>query len=150
MEDVKRILVVSWMDRDSPKAVHYGITLARTLGAELFVMHAIYNPFGLEGWSIPVPNLKQEYDKLIADTGRQLDIMMEEEKKNGTRITKIVVKGEPVKEILKTVKEKNVNLLVLPTHSETRLEHMFFGHTTEEIVRKLPCSILMVRKEPAR
>ncbi|MDA8170414.1 MAG: universal stress protein [Nitrospiraceae bacterium] len=148
MEDVKRILVVSRMEKDSLKALHYGIAMARNLGAELFVMHAVFNPFGLEGWSLPVPNVAEEYKKLLENTKQQLHDMIASEKKNGMKINEIVVNGEPTKEILKTARENNIDLIVLAGHSEGRLEHMLFGGSTEDLVRKLPCSIFLVKKEP--
>jgi nucleotide-binding universal stress UspA family protein len=33
-------------------------------------------------------------------------------------------------------------------HEEGRLEHFLFGRSNEEILRALPCSILLVKKEP--
>lgn len=148
MEDIKRILVVSRMDKASPKAVHYGISLARNLGAEVIVLHAVYNPFGLEGWSLPIPNLEEEYRKLLESARQELHEQIAQEKKDGLEIKEIVVNGEPTKEILKTIRENNVDLLVLSMHSEGKLEHMLFGHSTDEIIRKLPCSVMLVKKEP--
>ena len=39
MEDVKRILVMSRSTKDCKKAVHYGISLAKTYGAQLSILH---------------------------------------------------------------------------------------------------------------
>ena len=33
-------------------------------------------------------------------------------------------------------------------HEEGRLEHMLFGGDNDAIIRKMPCSILLVKKEP--
>ncbi len=32
---------------------------------------------------------------------------------------------------------------------EDHLEHFLFGRSNEELVRRMPCSILLVKKEPA-
>ena len=42
-DDIKRILVVSRMTKYCQKAVHYGISLSRKYGAELYVIHVIHN-----------------------------------------------------------------------------------------------------------
>jgi hypothetical protein len=60
MEDVKRILVVSRDTQYDRKAVHYGFSLARQYGAKLYVMHAVHNPFSLQGWNLPIPSLVKE------------------------------------------------------------------------------------------
>ena len=65
MKDVNRILVVSRSTERCKKAVHYGVSLARKYGAELFIMHVIHDPFSLEGWNLPVPSLQQEYENLL-------------------------------------------------------------------------------------
>jgi universal stress protein A len=34
-------------------------------------------------------------------------------------------------------------------HEEGRLEHFISGRSNEEIIRHMPCSIMLVKKEPA-
>jgi hypothetical protein len=33
-------------------------------------------------------------------------------------------------------------------HQEGHVEHLFFGRSNDELVRKMPCSIMLVKKEP--
>ncbi len=148
MEDIKRMLLISRMEKDSPKVFHYVVSMARQLGAELFVMHSVHNPFGLEGWNLPVPNLAEEYKKLLEDTRKQLDLMISGEKHHGMKITEILSTGEPTLEILKTVKEHRIDLLIMAAQSEGKLEHMLFGRSQEDIIRRLPCSVFLVKSEP--
>ncbi len=147
MEEIKRMLLISRMERDSPKVFHYGVAMARKLGAELYVMHSIHNPFGLEGWNIPVPNLADEYKKLLEDTHKKLASMIAGEKQQGIKITEIVATGEPTGEILKAVKEHRIDILIMAAHSEGKLEHMLFGRNQDEVIRRLPCSVLLVKSD---
>ena len=48
-------------------------------------------------------------------------------------------------EIIKTAKEKDVDLIVIGTHGRTGIDHMLFGSTAEKVVRKAPCPVLTVR-----
>jgi len=57
-------------------------------------------------------------------------------------------KGEPAEEILKVVKEENIDLIIMLAHKEGHLEHFLFGRSNDEIFRKMPCSILLLKKEP--
>jgi nucleotide-binding universal stress UspA family protein len=55
--------------------------------------------------------------------------------------------GDPTDEIVKTVKKRNIDLLTVLTHKEGS------GNTScsisnNELVRRMPCSILVVKKEP--
>ncbi|GLI38795.1 universal stress protein [Geobacter hydrogenophilus] len=148
MEDFRRILVVSRMTTYCQEAVHCGVSLARKFGAELFIIHAIHNPFGLEGWNLPIVSLEKEYEKITRQAKEDLDRILAKERSNGLPVTELIRKGEPTKEILKAVEELNIDLLIMLSHEEWRIEHFLFGRSNEEIVRKMPCSVLLVKKEP--
>jgi len=148
MEIFKRILVVSRMTTYCQEAVHAGVSLARTYGAELFVVHVIHNPFGLEGWNLPTVSLEKEYERLIQRAKKELARIIENERSEGLVVTEMIREGEPTKEILNAVKELNIDLLIMLAHKEWRLEHFLFGRSNEEIVRKMPCTVLLVKKEP--
>lgn len=150
MENINRILVVSRMTKDCREAVHQGISLARKYNAELSILHVIHNPFGLEGWNLPMISLEKEYEKLVEDAKTDLDRIIREEKARGMEIRELIKKGEPTEEIVNTVKEEKIDLLILLAHEEWHLEHFLFGRSNEELARRMPCSILFVKKEPGR
>ncbi len=148
MEDVKRILVVSRDTKYCRKAVRYGVSLSRKYGAELYVIHVVHDPFIFGGWNLPIPSLLEEYKKLLKDTREELHTIINSEKKKGVSIKELIKEGKPTKEILKVVKEENIDLIIMLAHEEGHLEHFLFGRSNEEIIREMPCSILMVKKEP--
>jgi universal stress protein A len=147
MNEYKRILVVSRMIQSCRKAIHIGVSLAQRYKAELYVIHSIYNPFGLKGWSVGTMSIEKEYQKLLVDTKRKLSELVETEKKKGVSIKELVREGEPTEEILKTIEQEKIDLLVMLAHTEGRLEDLFFNRSNDELVRKMPCSIMLVKKE---
>ena len=148
MEDINRILVVSRMTRYCAKAVHYGVSLARQYGATLTVVHVIHNPFGIEGWNLPVLNLDREYKNSLKRSRQELDDIIAKENKSGMHIDVLIRDGEPTSEIVTLVKENNIDLIVMLSHEEGHLEHFLFGRTNHDLIIKMPCSILLVKKEP--
>lgn len=148
MQDVKRILVVSRMTRYCRDAVHYGTSMAKECGAELYVIHVIHNPFGYEGWNLPIASLSEEYQKLQEKMKKDLHHIIVMEKAGGLPVKELVKSGEPKEEILKVVREENIDLIIMIAHEEGRLEHLLFGRSNEELIRKMPCSILLLKKEP--
>ncbi|MCK8600783.1 universal stress protein [Desulfoferrobacter suflitae] len=144
MDDVKRILVVSRSTQNCRKAVHYGVSLAKKYGTELYVVHVIHDPFSLEGWNLPVPSLHEEYERLKEAAKDDLDRIISKEKAEGLTIHEWVRDGKPVEEILNIVENEQIDLLIMLAHQEGRLEHFLFGRTNETIVRKMPCAILLV------
>jgi universal stress protein A len=147
MKDVKRILVVSRDTQYCKKAVHYGVSLSRKYGAELYVIHVVHDPFTFGGWNLPIPSLHEEYKKLLKDSREELHTMIDSEKKKGMSIKELVKEGDPDKEIFKTVMDEKIDLIVMLAHEEGHLEHFLFGRSNEEIIRKMPCSVLLVKKE---
>jgi len=150
MNEYKRILVVCRMIQSSRKAIQVGVSLAQKYEAELYVIHSIYNPFGLRGWSVGNLSLAGEYENILQETKRKLSELIESEKTKGMTIKELVREGEPTAEILKTVEQEKIDLMVLLAHKEGRLEDLLFDHSNDELIRKMPCTILLVKKEAGR
>ena len=148
MNEYKRILVVSRMIQSCRKAIQFGVSLAQKYNAELYVIHSIYNPFSLKGWSVGTLSLAEEYENILRDTKLKLSALVESEKAKGMSIKEMVREGEPTEEILKTIKQEKIDLLVMLAHEEGRMEDLFFNRSNDELVRKMPCSIMLVKQEP--
>jgi universal stress protein A len=149
METIKRILVACTMVKDCEKALHSGISLAITYGAELYVLYSVYDPFLSEEWNLPympMGAIKKDYQRLMKKTREELEAAVVKERKGGVVIKELVREGDPSKEIFKVIKEQKIDLLVLLAYEESRLEHLLFGRGTHELVRKMPCSIFLVKK----
>jgi universal stress protein A len=147
MDTIERILVVSRLTAHCRQAVHFGVSLAKQYGATLFVMHVVHNPFGLEGWSLPP--LEMNFGVLAERNKKDIDAAIQSERAKGMTIEEIIREGDQTTVILEAVKEKQIDLLIMLAHEEGRLEHFLFGRSNEELVRRMPCSILLVKKEPA-
>jgi universal stress protein A len=153
MDDVKRILVVSRSTKHCKKAVNFGISLAKQTGAKLYVLHVFDDPFGLEAWSLPVVSLKEiqeEYEKMQDRARSDLNRLIKAEENTGIPIEVSFEDGDPDEKILHFVKDKNIDLLIMLAHEEGRFEHLLFGRSIDRIIRKLPCSVMLVKKEPER
>ncbi len=147
MDDIKRILVVSRLTAHCRKAVHYGISIAKRYGAALYVMHVVHNPFGLEGWNLPP--FERDFGILLQKSKEAIDAAINAERDKGMAIEEIIREGEPTAVVLEVVKEEDIDLLIMLAHEEGRMEHFLFGRSNEEIVRRMPCSIFLVKKEPS-
>jgi nucleotide-binding universal stress UspA family protein len=148
MGDINQILVVSRMTTYCAKAVHYGVSLAKKYGAALTVIHVIHDPFMIAGWNLPMPNLEKDYQNLLKKSRQQLDAIIANENKIGKHIDVLIREGEPTSEILAVIKEKKIDLIIMLAHEEGHLEHFLFGRSNDELIRRMPCSILLVKKEP--
>jgi nucleotide-binding universal stress UspA family protein len=148
MNDVERILVVSRSTKECQKALHYGLSLAKQFNSKLFVLHVLDDPFSVEGWNLPLPSLKEEYENLVKKARREIDRIIKSEQAEGLEITEWIREGKPAEEVIAAVKEEKINLVIMAAHEEGRFEHFLFGRTVEELTRKMPCSILLVNYNP--
>jgi len=76
-----------------------------------------------------------------------IDRIIEAEKTVGLPIKAIMKEGDPSDEIIKMVKEENIDLLITSAYEEGHIEHFLFGRDNEDLIRKMPCSIMLVKKE---
>jgi nucleotide-binding universal stress UspA family protein len=150
MEDIQRILVVTRSTKYCQKAVHYAVSLSKKYDAEIIVLHVIHNPFGLEGWNVPIisrRDLEEEYRKMFEEARAALDRIIDRERTNGLPIKELVVEGDPQKTIFEIVEKEKIDLLVMIAYEQGRIEHWLFGRGTDEIVRRMPCSVLLIEKK---
>jgi nucleotide-binding universal stress UspA family protein len=56
--------------------------------------------------------------------------------------------GEPAVEIFKAVDTDKIDLLIMAHHEEDRIEHYLFCRDYEKVIRKMPCSVMLVKTEP--
>jgi len=147
MEDVRRILVLAMDIKHSRRAVHYGASLARSYGAELFVLHVVHDPFGAQGWNLPFLSLDEEYKNVLREAREGLAQVIRAETEKGLAVTDMIREGKPSGVIFQVIREKRIDLLLVPAHEEGRLEHFLFGRSNEDLIRRMPCSILLVKQE---
>lgn len=152
MEIIRHILVVSRMTQYCRYAVRYGVYLAKKHDAKLQVLHLVSNPADIKAVNAPAILFKEEelknYKNIQREAKEELDKVIRQETRDGFAIKEMIRDGEPLKEIVKVVKEEKIDLLVTLAHEEGRLEHALFGGDNDAVIRRMPCSILLVKKEP--
>ena len=150
MKELNSILVVSMCTKHCLMAVQWGISLAKNYNTKLFITHIIHNPFGLEGWNLPAASIKtieEEYLTMTQKAKKDLEQFILTEDTAGLQIEESVVEGKPKDEILKIIKEKDIDLLVMTAHEQEHIEHIISGREIRDLVRKMPCSLFLVRRE---
>ena len=146
MDLIKHILVVSWLTKHCHKTIQFGISLARKYSAELAVIHVIDTKW-LQGWSVPMLSMEEEHKKEMEKNKEELHDIINIENKKGISIKEFVREGTSTDVILKLIEEEDIDLLILRSYEESRLEQMLVGGNNDEIIRAMPCSIFLVKQE---
>ena len=147
MEDIRRILAVSWMTQYCQRTVHYAVSLAAKYGAELSVIQVI-DTLWSQGWNLPTMSQDESRGKEMERIQAELDNIISDETKRGVKIKKIIKEGDPIEEIMKVIGEEKIDLVISRAHEEGRIERLLVGGSNDALIRKMPCSVLLVKKEP--
>ena len=140
--DIKNVLVPTDFSVPSQAAVNYGITLARKFRARLTLLHVLAPQPLLSEAAALDPNLEED---LGQDALQQLSELVVPEDQDDLDLRTVIKVDAIHKAIISTIKEQNVDLVVLGTHGHGRLGRWVLGSTTETVLRKLTIPVLTVR-----
>ncbi len=151
MEDVKRILVVSRSTRDCRRAVHYGLRLAKTLGAEMFVAYVDDDILNNLGASLATSKdeTREENRQLQQQIKKELEALIASEQESGTaiKVAEDFISDRLYDGVVNFVKKENIDLIIMMAHPEGKIERTIFDHDNEKLVHDLPCSIFLVKEK---
>jgi nucleotide-binding universal stress UspA family protein len=138
MLPVRTVLHPTDFSERSDHAFRLACALARDCGARLFVLHVLRSPLVLYGGGAPPPGAGQaeeEWNKL-----RQL-----QPRATGVQVVPCLAEGDPAEAILRAARETRCDLILMGTHGRTGLGRLLMGSVAEQVVRKAPCAVLMVK-----
>jgi len=141
---IRKILLPTDFSTVSEEAAAYALTLARQNKAKLYVLHVVDTSHEAAGFYLPhlsYEKLDKELKTVAADMlGKFASKMF----KGYRNVERHVLAGEPSKEILKVVKGGAVDLIVMGTYGKEGIDRFFFGSTTERVMRKAGCPVLVI------
>jgi nucleotide-binding universal stress UspA family protein len=142
---IQTILFPTDFSQGARAAMDHAVTLARDYEAKLILLYVIQD-ISIAEWYIPsslsVADLVEDMQK---SAWKEMDKWTAEVSERVKNVEKMVVRGVPFVEIVRTAKEQNADLIVIGTHGRTGIDHMLFGSTAEKVVRKASCPVLTVR-----
>jgi nucleotide-binding universal stress UspA family protein len=130
---------------DSPSAAHaadVAIELARSLGSEIALIHAIDPTLGYApGSGVPPADLlklaEQEGKRLLAEFRARVTL--------GRPALEFAPLGTPADAIVSAAGQWPADLIVLGSHGRGGLSRLMLGSVAEAVMRHAPCPVLVVR-----
>ena len=145
MKEIRTILVTTDFSETSAKAFEAANALAERYGAELTILHVEddrFPPLVVEYMAVGLEDIRQKQQehsrKTLAEfvtrhLGGDCEAGLE------------VALGVPHVEIVRLAEEREVDLIVMATHGRGFISHTIMGSTTERVLRRTPCPVLVVR-----
>jgi nucleotide-binding universal stress UspA family protein len=142
----RRILCPVDFSESSLHALKYAISLAQEADGQLTVLHVVAHEFeytaGIEydaGMTIG-DFLKQREDALQ----RRLQEVVAGAPEF-CRVESLMTHGKPWREVLRLAEEKQSDLIVVGVQGRGAADLLFFGSTTQHVVREASCPVLTLR-----
>ncbi|MFP4460008.1 MAG: universal stress protein [Candidatus Zixiibacteriota bacterium] len=119
---------------------------------EVFVVHIIAHSSlametNMEGFASP--HLSEIRDTLkkhfIEDSEKRMDTIVRVLRDMNIHTEQRIYEGVPHNEITKIADEEDCDLIIIGSHGKSQFEEFFIGSTTEKILRKANCPVLVVR-----
>jgi nucleotide-binding universal stress UspA family protein len=145
MVPIHRILVPTDFSEPAEAALKWAATLAKEFDSRVHLLHVVPEPYaypwGTELSSLPLNEIlaqseeaaRQRLGELATEIGLAAD-----------RVTITAMVGTPVDQIITTIKEDKIDLVVLGTHGRGPVGHLLLGSVAERVVRRSPVPVLTV------
>jgi nucleotide-binding universal stress UspA family protein len=135
---IKRILLPLDLEQTTlPVAVvHEAAALTRHFHSEMFILHVVKPLTYLADSGTARELLEQAVAKEQEDLSKCLGTALD-----GNPFKRIVVKGDPAREILRTARDENMDLIVMPTHGYGAFEKFMLGSVTAKVLHQSACPV---------
>ena len=134
---IDRILVPLDGSRVAEQILPHLRRLLHRQDAEVILVRAAVPP--------PVENGLLMADALLAAARDYLIETQDHLRDQGARVRMVVRVGSPARVILDVAEEERVTMIALATHGETGLKRLLAGSVAEEVLRRTPVPVLVVR-----
>jgi nucleotide-binding universal stress UspA family protein len=152
---MKKILVPTDFSKPALIAIDVAADIARKANAELILLHiveeATAGSFNIEG---EVSSRSEDWEdkiftmRLIEKGKKQLAKAVEDLKASGVKVRSELKIGAPFHGMRSIITDKKVDLVVMGTAGQTKLEESIIGSNTEKVVRHSDCPVLTVHRKP--
>lgn len=151
MAKLRKILVPTDFSETANLAIDYGVKLAETNKATLILLTVIGD--------LPLTNEEMMMLRVSVDSARQynrqqigaakakLKKLIRPSVLKRLRVQFLVRDGKPFTEIIRAAKDTKADLIVMSSHSRGLIAEILLGSTTDRVVQKAPCSVLVVREK---
>lgn len=122
-----RILIATNGSKQSDVAIHLGALIISITGGVIVLVTII--------------SREQEREQATAILSRAESLI----RPKAPSVEKIIRKGRPAEQILRVARENQLNLIVVGDSYRSRLGPRILGPTTEQVIEKKPCPVLIAR-----
>ena len=142
MLSIQKIVVPIVLTDTSRHVMHQAAWLARRFHAELILLHVVPTlsyPIGAleSGDEITARDL---HARIVQRAQKDLDRALPQEF-DGIAVSRVLLRGDPAHEIVKTARDRNADLIVMSTHGRGAFYRLLLDSDTAKVLHESPCPV---------
>jgi nucleotide-binding universal stress UspA family protein len=145
LKQIKTILFPTDFSKSANFAWKLAILHAERHRAKIVLLHVIHRMPQDYQWMIVAMTPAEIYETLKKQAMKKMARMVTEANARKIKTATLIRDGVPFAEIIACAKELKADMIIMGSHGRTALEQMLVGSVAEKVVRKAPCSVLVVK-----
>ena len=141
--NIKKILIPTDGSEHSVRAAEYGLTVAKTVGAQILVVY-IVDEVVLD--QIGKITEREVAERELKEDGKgYVDYVLGLAEKQGVAASSVMSQGRPFERIVHFAKDENVDLIVMGTYGRRGAERILIGSVAERVIEYASCPVLVLK-----
>ncbi len=141
----KTILCYIDLSKHSSRLVAYAYELAKMVDAEIYILHTVTDIKGAAGFYVPHINIDKLEDEVVQAARDKLYAICHQAVGDSIDAGhRIVARGGTIDVLEEVIKDKNIELLVLPHDPDKGILSMFRGDYVERFMRNAAIPFLVL------
>ncbi len=128
-QTIRRVLCPVYVSAEAIQALEIAVQVGKSFHAEVIALDIVS---------------AEASDDVVRRESHRLRHWLKVELSRVARVTPLVMKGDPVDEILDYAREEEIDLIVVGAKRDRFSAKTVFGTTTERVTRHAPCAVLTV------
>jgi nucleotide-binding universal stress UspA family protein len=143
MVEIRKIVVGNDGSDHSVRALQTAIAIAKSLGAELEIVHVSHLPVTFYAAAFETPiDLGQQMEALRKEAEARAQQVLDE---TGVEAKMVTLDGNPADALLEYADRSGADMIVVGSHGAGAVERFLLGSTSDRIVHHARCPVLVVR-----
>jgi nucleotide-binding universal stress UspA family protein len=140
---IQQILCPIDFSTGSHRALEYAVSLAQETRARLTLLHVVELP--ADALEPPNAALVTYRNTCLEQARMQMTETLRAAVPSGAAAANLVLEGKAYRQILHVAREQRADLIVMGVQGRGAVDMLFFGSTTNHVVRQATCPVLTLR-----
>jgi len=144
MIEIEKILFPCDLTGNSIKILPYALSVSEKYDSRIYLLHVVQDVIKWGTFYAPRFSWERCQKEALKHAERAMENVCGQHLKGCPNFQSIIISGDPVEEILKTIEAEGIDLVIMGTHGRKGLEHAVMGSVAERVVKRSPVPVLVV------